>query len=70
MISSIISAAISALIATFVVMFIVNKNGNKPYFLKVNDMFTKKNFKESCAQFKTGRGTFVLLITFLASLIL
>lgn len=69
MISSIISAAISALIATFVVMFIVNKNGNKPYFLKVNDMFTKKNFQESCAQFKTGRGMFVLLITFLASLI-
>lgn len=70
MISSIISAAISALIATFVVMFIVNKNGNKPYFLKVNDMFTKKNFEESCAQFKTGRCMFVLLITFLASLIL
>ncbi len=69
MISSIISAAISALIATFIAMLIVNKNGNKPYFLKVNDMFTKKNFKESCAQFKTGRGTSVLLITFLILLI-
>lgn len=69
MISSIISAAISALIATFIVMLIVNKNGDNPYFLKVNDMFTKKNFKESCAQFKTGRGMFVLLITFLISLI-
>ena len=69
MISSIISAAISALIATFVLMLIVNKNGDKPYFLKVNDMVTKKNFKESCAQFKTGRGMFVLLITFLISLI-
>lgn len=69
MISGIISAAISALIATFVVMLIINKNGNKPYFLKVNDMFTKKNFKESCAQFKTGRGMLVLLITFLILLI-
>ena len=69
MISGILSAALSAVIATFIVMFIINKNGNDPYFLPVKDMFTQKNFKDACDQFKSGRAWFCLVITFIVAFI-
>jgi len=67
-----ISALISAIVATFIVLFIVNKNGfdeGKPYFMNLNEMFTKQNLVDTIMQFKTPRAWFVLVVVFLFAII-
>lgn len=67
-----ISALISAIVATFIVLFITNKNGfesDKPYFMNINEMFTKKNLVDTIMIFKTPKAWFVLVVVFLIAII-
>ena len=67
-----ISALISAIVATFIVLFITNKNGfegGKPYFMNINEMFTKKNLVDTIMVFKTPKAWFVLAVVFLFAII-